>query len=131
MVKGLSRRRMLQAASAAALTPQAFFGADVAWPPATGATTPKICLGAQPNADEAAIRQYKQIGVDYVLMGGPRIPWEESEMKARMDRYKAAGITIINMMISGFDDVIWGKPNADAQIENVITSIRVAGKVGL
>src|SRR4051812_24027625 len=48
-----------------------------------------------------------------------------------MDRYKAAGITIINMMISGFDDVIWGKPNADAQIENVITSIRVAGKVGL
>ena len=77
------------------------------------------------------MRRYKQIGVDYVLMGGPRAPWEEADLRARMDRYKAAGITIINMMIGGFDDVIWGKPGADAQIENVIKSIRVAGKVGL
>ena len=48
-----------------------------------------------------------------------------------MDKFKAAGITIINMMVGGFDDVIHGKPGSDAQIENVIKSIRVAGKVGL
>ena len=48
-----------------------------------------------------------------------------------MDRYKSAGITVINMMIGGIDDVIWGKSNADAQIEDVIKSIRAAGKVGL
>ena len=47
-----------------------------------------------------------------------------------MDRYKA-GITIINLMIGGFNDVIWGGPGAEAQIDNVIKSIRVAGKVGL
>ena len=35
------------------------------------------------------------------------------------------------MMISGFDDVIWGRPGADAQIADVITSIRAAGKAGL
>ena len=101
------------------------------WPPALGPNTPKICLGAPPNADEAVMRRYKQIGVDYVLMGGPKSPWEEAELRERMDRYKGAGIAIINMMIGGIDDVIWGRPGADAQIENVIKSIRVAGKVGL
>jgi mannonate dehydratase len=64
-------------------------------------------------------------------MGGPSVPWQEAEMRARMDRYKAAGIQIFNMMIGGFNDVIWGRPGRDAQIENVIQSIRVAGKVGL
>jgi mannonate dehydratase len=124
----------MQTAGAAALAPIGFANAQrssVQWPPALGPNTPKICLGAPPKADEAAMRRYKQIGVDYVLMGGPRAPWEEADLRARMDRYKAAGITIINMMIGGFDDVIWGKPGADAQIENVIKSIRVAGKVGL
>jgi hypothetical protein len=29
-------------------------------------------------------------------------------------------------MISGFNDVIWGKPGADKQIEDVIKSIRAA-----
>src|SRR3954453_4728760 len=122
MTVNLSRRTMLYGIGAAALTPKRLFGADVAWPPAEGVTTPKICLGAPPDADQATLRRYKQIGVDYVLMGGPRIPWEEADMRARMDRYKAAGITIINMMIGGFDDVIWGKSNADTQIENVIKS---------
>jgi mannonate dehydratase len=124
----------MQAAGAAALAPVSLANAQrssAQWPPALGPNTPKICLGVPPNADEATMRRYKQIGVDYVLMGGPRAPWEEADLRARMDHYKAAGITIINMMIGGFDDVIWGKPGADAQIENVIKSIRVAGKVGL
>lgn len=77
------------------------------------------------------MRNLKQIGVDYVLMGGPRIPWTEEALRAIMDRFKAHGISVINMMISGFNDVIWGRPGADAQIENVIKSIRAAGKVGL
>ncbi len=130
----LTRRQLMQVAGVAALPPVSVANAQrssVQWPPALGSDTPKICLGAPPNADEAVMRRYKQIGVDYVLMGGPKAPWEEAELRQRMDRYKAAGITIINMMIGGFDDVIWGKPGADAQIENVIKSIRVAGKVGL
>lgn len=130
----LSRRNMLQVGAAAGLTPAsaALAAGPVNWPPQEGAHTPRICLGAPANLDEAGMRQLKQIGVDYVLMGGPpRIPWDESELRARMDRFKAGGITIINMMIGGFNDVIWGKANADKQIEDVIKSIQAAGRVGL
>jgi mannonate dehydratase len=130
MGDAISRRRIFQTAGVA-LASLKLAGAQVSWPPAQGSNTPKICLGGPPNADEATARRFKQIGVDYVLMGGPRAPWSEADLRVRMDQYKAGGVSIINMMIGGFDDVIWGKPGADAQIENVITSIRAAGKVGL
>lgn len=128
---GVTRRGMLQAAGAAALAPAALKGAAASWPPPLGPGTPKICVGLGGNATDADFRKLKQIGVDYVLMGGPRTPWTEEALKAQMDRFKAGGIGIINMMIGGFNDVIWGRPNADAQIENVIKSIRAAGKAGL
>lgn len=126
-----SRRKMMQAAGAAAVTPVTLAAPQDAWPPAQGPNTPKICLGTPANSDDKTLRALKQIGVDYVLMGGPRIPWQEADLRALMDRFKTAGIAIINMMISGFNDVIWGRPGRDAQIEDVIKSIRVAGKVGL
>lgn len=88
-------------------------------------------MGAPPQFSDARLRSLKQIGVDYVLMGGPPIPWDEAEMRSRIERFEKAGLKIINMMITGFNDVIWGRPGADAQIEKVIQSIRVAGKVGL
>jgi mannonate dehydratase len=131
MSNSLSRRRMMQSAGVAAVTPVALNAAPVSWPPALGANTPKICVGTSPTADEKTLRGLKQIGVDYVLMGGPRIPWEEADLRSRMDRFKASGITICNMMIGGFNDVIWGRPGRDSQIEDVIKSIRVAGKIGL
>lgn len=134
MSNPFSRRRWMQAAGGAAFSPLAMAApqaAKVSWPPTLGPNTPKICLGMSMQTESAQLRQYKQIGVDYVLMGGPRIPWTEADMRGHMDRFKAEGLTICNMMIGGFNDVIWGKPEADAQIENVIQSIRVAGKVGL
>lgn len=126
----LTRRRMIEAAgiSAAAALPVPAAPAPVTWP-VKG--TPKICLGAQPTLDEAGARRLKQVGVDYVLMGGPRMPWTEESLKERLDRFKAMGITICNMMIGGFNDVIWGRPGADKQIEDFIASIRAAGKAGL
>jgi mannonate dehydratase len=99
--------------------------------PSERADTPKICLGAAANLDEAGMRRLKQIGVDNVLMGGPKIPWDEGELRSRMERFKTGGLTICNMMISGFNDVIWGRPGGDEQIGHVITSIRAAGRVGL
>ena len=99
--------------------------------PAEGRDTPKICLGFYGPVDEASLRRVKQIGVDYVLTGGAPIPWSETDVRARIDQFKAGGLTLYNMMISGFDDVIWGRPGADAQIADVITSIRAAGKAGL
>ena len=140
----LDRRALLQTAGAAALlgtvSGRAAASAAAQGPsypatfpglPGDGAGRPRICLGASPTADEAQIRRLKQIGVSHVLMGGPAAPWKEDELKARMDRFKAGGIEIINMMIGGFNDVIWGGPKAEEQTAAVVESIKVAGKVGL
>jgi hypothetical protein len=102
---------------------------NMVWPPKLGPNTPKICMGRHAETDAEAMRQLKQVGVDHVLMGGGRIPWDESELRARMARFEANGLTICNMMISGFPDVIYGRSGRDEQIEKVIQSIRVAGKV--
>ncbi|HEV7502799.1 MAG TPA: mannonate dehydratase, partial [Vicinamibacteria bacterium] len=99
--------------------------------PAEGPATPKICLGLYGPADEAGMRRVKQIGVDHVLTGGPKIPWTEADLRARIEPFTAGGLALSNMMISGFDDVIWGRPGAETQTADVIASIRAAGKVGL
>ncbi len=129
-----TRRKIIQ--SAGAVGASAFIGPartsaqTKSWPPIeTGA--PKICLGLRGDIDAAGMRRVKQIGVDYVLMGGPPIPWTEADLRERMDRFKAQGLTIINMMIGGFPKTIYGKPGRDEEIQQVIQSIRAAGKVGL
>ena len=132
MNSDFSRREMMKAMAASALLPPALAAAQKAsWPPAEGANTPKICLGVNPNLDAAGMRRVKQIGVDYVLMGGPPIPWTEEALRERMNRFKAGGLTIINMMISGFPNTLYGRPGRDEEIEKVKQSIRAAGKVGL
>jgi mannonate dehydratase len=99
--------------------------------PSEGADTPKICLGFYGEAEEASLRRIKQIGVDHVLTGGPALPWTEADVRARIESFGRGGLRLCNMMISGFNDVIWGRPGADAQIADVIASIRAAGKAGL
>lgn len=137
MASSISRRRMLQSTGAAAIVSSASFRFSVAAAPkfsrmpSEGRDTPKICLGGVSATDEAAMRRVTQIGVGSVLTGGPRIPWDEADIRSRMDRFKAGGLTLCNMMIGGFDDVIWGRAGAAEQTENVIKSIRAAGKAGL
>jgi mannonate dehydratase len=137
----LDRRELLKTVGAAALlgavpasageaaqasSPPAFTGM-----PQEGLGRPKICLGAGANLDDAGMRRIKQIGVDNVLMGGGPAPWDEAALKARMERFKAGGLAICNMMISGFEDVIHGGPKAEEQTANVVESIKVAGRIGL
>jgi mannonate dehydratase len=136
MSSRVSRRTLLQVVGTAALASSARRVSAQTRPafsrmPPEGTDTPKLCLGFWATVDEPNMRRVKQIGVDHVLTGGPRIPWDEADVRARMDRFKSAGLTLYNMMISGFDDVIWGRPGADAQTADVITSIRAAGKAGL
>ncbi len=101
------------------------------WPLHLGDDTPKICVGSGRDADPDSLRQWKQVGVDYVLMGGPRGTWTESALREIMDRYEAQGVQVINMMIGGINDVIWGRSGRDEQIQHVIDSIRAAGKARL
>ena len=78
MSANLSRRALIQSAGFAALAQ----GAATPAPKPEGKDTPKICLevgagGLSAGAiDEAGCRKIKQLGVDYVLTGGPRIPWD-------------------------------------------------------
>jgi mannonate dehydratase len=115
------------AGKAAATTPgeAAPAGAPTAAPGAGGPGR------GQGGVNEASARRIKQLGVDYVLSGGGRIPWEESRLRTQMDGLKAEGLTLANLMISGFDNAIYGRPGRDEEIEKVIASIQAAGKVGL
>lgn len=141
-----SRRTILKTAGAAALGLPAAYAvspsaAGQGGPRIEGKDTPKICLeaglggaAAGASADEAAAaaaRRIRQLGVDHVLSGGPRIPWEESRLKEMMDRLKSNGLTLANLMISGFPNAIYNRPGKDADIEKVIQSITAAGNVGL
>ena len=110
---------------------------DVSGARAERGDTPKICLevGAgnlsAGGLSAAGMRRVKQLGVDHVLMGGPRIPWEESRIRAIMDNLKSSGLILGNMMIGGFPNTIYGRPGRDEEIENVRQSIRAAGRAGL
>ena len=131
----VSRRKLLQAFGTAALVSSARAASAQTRPtftgmPAEGKDTPKICLGfwatgrraehAPREADRRRLRVQRR----------PADSVDEADVRERIDRFKG-GITLCNMMISGFNDVIWGRPGADAQIADVITSIRAAGKAGL
>ena len=127
----ISRRRLMQAGGAAAWTTAAAPAAPGLGMGVEGPNTPKLCMGAGGNVTEAGMRRWKQIGIDHLLMGGPPIPWQEAEIRSRMERLKAGGLTLANMMIVGFPKAIYGKPGRDEEIEKVQQSIRAAGRAGL
>ena len=83
------------------------------------------------TVDEAGMRRLKQLGVNDVLMGGPPIPWLEPDLRALIDKLKAGGLELGNMMITGFPNTVYGKPGRDEEIEKIQQSIRAAGRVGL
>ncbi len=126
----LTRRGFLTSLAAVACLPSSIH-AQPREQPRTRADIPKICLGFYEPVNDASMRRVKQIGVDYVLIGGPPIPWDEADIRRRIDQFAAGGLTLCNMMIAGFNDVIWGRPGANAQIDQVIASIRAAGRAGL
>lgn len=102
----------------------------VEWPVTFGPDKPRICIGASAG-DRKQMRMIKQIGVDYVLMGGPKVPWTEQNLRGIMDPFKEEGITVINMMIGGINNVIYGREGRDEEIKNIQDSLVAAGKAGL
>src|SRR6478735_5759300 len=81
----------------------------IEWPIADNPNTPRICVGVSMDADEKAMQKIKQVGIDYVLMGGPQIPWTEEGLRTIMNRFKKNGLTVINMMIGGHPNAIYGR----------------------
>jgi len=119
MPLALSRRTLISTA-----------GAAVAAPRALPAGMPKITLWLD-NIEEASLRRVKQLGVDHVSMGGPRIPWDQARLGAIVERLKSAGLTLANVMIGGFPNAVYGRPGRDEEIANVRESIRAAGRIGI
>jgi mannonate dehydratase len=118
--------------------------------PKEGTGTPKIAVsmgdsgmgaagrgaqaGAEPRDPAAGPRRVKQLGVDHVLGGGPPVPpWTEEGLTSLMEPWKAAGISVDNLMINLSPDILYGKAGSkrDEDIEKIKQSIVAAGKVGL
>ena len=140
----LSRRKLLQAISATALSaslPLAVVPESVAKgrDRSEMSRNPKIALEltrtgsnlATGTVDEGGMRRLKQLGINDVLMGGPLIPWQETDLRSLMERLKSGGLTLGNMMISGFPNTLYGRPGRDEEIDKVLQSIRAAGRSGL
>lgn len=137
MKSNLSRRHVLKTLGAGLLLPA--FPAILKgqsskpgkWPILEGPDTPKLCLGASRTADKGMMRMIKQLGVDHVLMGGPQTPWTEESLREIMDRFETHGLKVINMMIGGFPNAIYGRKGRDEEIEILQKSLRAAGNAGL
>jgi mannonate dehydratase len=144
MSSTFSRRNLLKGIAVSTLAPS--FATDAAtaqeekkpwWlgngMPQEGAATPKIACAIDLRNDvtDEAIRSLVQIGVYHALSGGPSIPWSASQLQPIVDKLKAGGVTLGNLMIAGFPNTLYGKPARDEEIDKIRQSIQAAGQVGV
>ena len=140
----ISRRAILRGMATTALAPVILPLATAAQPdkkpwwlgdgmPQEGTSTPKIAtaISLTDGITDEAIRGVVQIGVYHVLSGGPAIPWSVEQLSPIVDKLKAAGVKLGNLMIGGFPNTIYGRPGRDEEIEKVRQSIQAAGRVGI
>jgi mannonate dehydratase len=101
--------------------------------PQEGTDTPKIAcaIDLSSGVSDEAVRSVVQVGVYHVLSGGPPIPWTVSQLQPLVDKLNAHGVTLGNLMISGFPHTLYGRAGRDEEIDKVRQSIEAAGKVGL
>lgn len=101
---------------------------------AAPAPVPGTPGGAGLNVQDPASgpRRIKQLGISHVCGGGPGgLPWTEDGLRAVMKPWNDAGITVGNLMINVSANIIYGRPNRDADIERIKASLIAAGKAGL
>ena len=132
----VSRRNILKTVGAAALLGSSSRGAGRPVLLQEGPETPKICLGidgrrSPGQLDDTLIRRVTQLGVNHVAMSGPAIPWEETQIRALVDRLKSGGLTLGNLMVAGFPNTLYGRAGRDEEIQKVQQSIRAAGAAGV
>ena len=68
-----------------------------------------------------SMRRIKQLGVDNVLMGGPKMPWQEADLQATVDKLKTGGLKAGNMMIAGLTTVF-----TDGRAEHATRRLRTS-----
>ena len=117
MSAGISRRDKARAASAPVLaTSGARRSGPLASPRRSQRPQALPAIEHHPErAQHAPIEADRR--VDHAILGEPRIPWEKGPLRAIMHGYKAGGLTVLNMMISGFSNAIYGRPGRDQNIK--------------
>jgi mannonate dehydratase len=103
----------------------------VEWPVTEGPGLPKLCMVMSAGATAEEMQQMKQLGINWVHMGGGQIPWKTDKLLETVNRFKAEGLSIINMMIGGFPNSIYGREGRDAEIAKVKESLAAAGAAGI
>jgi mannonate dehydratase len=149
MKPSFSRRDFMKSIGATALAPAilpaasaqestAKTGTEKPWwlgdgMPQESAGTPKIAaaISLADGVTDEAIRGVVQIGVRHVLSGGPPIPWTADQLQPIVDKLKAGGVALGNLMIAGFPNTLYGRPGRDQEIEKVRQSIQAAGQAGV
>jgi mannonate dehydratase len=73
------------------------------------------------------------LGLNWVLGGFGQLPWTEESLTRFMEPWKAAGITVGNLMINLSRNILYGREGKerDDDTEKIKQSIIAAGKVGL
>lgn len=105
--------------------------------PQESASTPKLCLEWGPgalaagSADDNGSRRIKQLGVNHVIGAAGSMPWTTARLRALMAQLAPHGLSLVNCMIGGFPNTIYGRPGRDQEIEQVIQSVKAAGEAGL
>lgn len=144
MKSGISRRSVFRGIASTALAP-VFLPAVAAaqstkkpwWlgdgMPQEGATTPKIAcaINLSDGVTDEEIRGVIQVGVYHVLGDGPALPWTSGYLQPIVEKLRAGGLKLGNLMMHGFPNAIHGRLGRDEEIEKVQQSIQAAGQVGI
>ena len=69
------------------------------------------------------MREVKQLGVNNVLMGGPKMPWQESDLRAIVDKLKSRGLIVGQTSESG-SKAITLSPDGQAQLDSLNAELR-------
>src|ERR1700761_2327245 len=92
LVKGVCSVAALSAAPllpVAAAESKTYTGPHGPGMPQEGPNTPKLAAPLSfGNITDESMRMVKQVGVNNVLMGGPKMPWHEADLQAVVDKLK-------------------------------------------
>ena len=108
-------------------------------PPDLNALPMRVGLGQFHELTDEMCRFIKQIGCDDFLMNTPSLPagdglWHLEDLQAltaRADAHQLRLMALENVPIDFYLDIMLGRPNREAQIANMIATVRNMGRAGI
>ncbi|MBI93237.1 MAG: mannonate dehydratase [Gemmatimonadaceae bacterium] len=99
----------------------------------------RVGLGQFNELTDEMCQFIKQMGCDDFLMNTPKLPGDEGHwkvddlaaLKAKADAYDLRLMALENVPIPFYLDIMLGGPEKEAQLANMITTVRNMGQVGI